>query len=415
VKEDLDNDDDGDVNLAGVNVTLVSSTGSIVGSMLTDSSGNYKFIDLAPGQYTVVQMNLPGYSDVSDTEGSPTDNKIKVDLSVGEKSVGNDFVDERLGSIAGSVFDDIDRDGDGDEPLVGVNVTLFLDGKAIMSMLTGLAGKYKFDNLPAGAYTVKQTNLPGYLDVSDTQGDPTDNLIDVVLTPGEKSINNDFVDVKPTSAPTRSPTTRAPTTLMPSVRPCVFDSNAAHFTIVIDGSESIRDASFLRVRQAMKELAFGISQASPQSRFSLVSFSKDAVVLGRDLDANSTFPILSSMIHLKGGTNTPDAINVAQSLYNLTDDKPHIMILITDGVPTIEATLEDEAFALTDAAATAAKNAGTQIVGVQINEALSLFDSELLFDAMQKWVSEPQLLFVLASWEALLTKLKPIIADIECN
>ncbi|MBT9499105.1 MAG: carboxypeptidase regulatory-like domain-containing protein, partial [Zoogloea sp.] len=48
-------------------------------------------------------------------------------------------------------------------------------------------------NVPAGTYTVVETNQPGYLDVSDIDGG-NPNSIAVTLTPGATSTGNDFVD-----------------------------------------------------------------------------------------------------------------------------------------------------------------------------------------------------------------------------
>ena len=50
-----------------------------------------------------------------------------------------------------------------------------------------------FDDLPAGEYKVIETNLPGYLDVSDVDG-PNDNMINVPLGGGENVTGRDFVD-----------------------------------------------------------------------------------------------------------------------------------------------------------------------------------------------------------------------------
>ncbi|NML15385.1 SdrD B-like domain-containing protein [Azohydromonas caseinilytica] len=53
---DLDGDgvqDTGEAGLAGVRVTLVSGTGAVLGSQLTDANGNYLFSSLTPGSYGV--------------------------------------------------------------------------------------------------------------------------------------------------------------------------------------------------------------------------------------------------------------------------------------------------------------------------------------------------------------------------
>ena len=60
--------------------------------------------------------------------------------------------------------------GIGDKPLSGVTIRLKLKGKVITTTLTDSTGAYKFEALPKEKYFVFQNNLPGYVDVSDTQG-----------------------------------------------------------------------------------------------------------------------------------------------------------------------------------------------------------------------------------------------------
>ena len=61
----------------------------------------YNFINLQAGTYYVIQTNLATYDDVKDIDGG-NPNNITVGLIGGEDKVGNDFVDERLGTISGS-------------------------------------------------------------------------------------------------------------------------------------------------------------------------------------------------------------------------------------------------------------------------------------------------------------------------
>ena len=282
VTVDLNGDGTGDSALAGVNITLFDGNIKVAGSVLTGSSGTYCFFALPSGIYSVIQMPPPGYVEESDTQGSPTDNLIQVNLGVGTNSTGNNFVDKLatptpnsapalvatpaptqfplpapttttsspvlltptllpglsspasapvvapatpaptnsqptvpLGSICGNVTVDLNGDGTGDSALARVNITLF-DGniKVAGSVLTGSSGTYCFFALPSGIYSVIQMPPPGYVEESDTQGSPTDNLIQVNLGVGTNSTGNNFVDKLATPTPNSAPAlvaTPAPT------------------------------------------------------------------------------------------------------------------------------------------------------------------------------------------------------------
>ncbi|NEP95576.1 MAG: hypothetical protein F6K25_22825, partial [Okeania sp. SIO2G4] len=114
VSEDIDNNDTGDVNLENVTVELLDDQGTVISTTTTDTDGNYEFTDLEAGDYTVRQTNLPGYSNVSDTDGA-NDNLIGVTLPGDVDSTGNDFVDELAGTVSGHLYLDTDGDGVQDE------------------------------------------------------------------------------------------------------------------------------------------------------------------------------------------------------------------------------------------------------------------------------------------------------------
>ncbi|MBJ7899548.1 MAG: hypothetical protein GC158_06440 [Cyanobacteria bacterium RI_101] len=191
VLEDIDNDGIGDSGIAGVTVGLLFN-GAIIATQATDELGNYLFADFDPGVYVVQQINLPGYSDVSDSDGGDL-NEITVTLAPGQINSGNDFIDEQLGEISGQVFEDIDGDGFGDLGLAGVTVTLLQNGGIVASAVTDTNGAYVFSGLATGIYAVQQTNLSGYSDVSDSDGGDL-NVITVTLAPGGNSEANDFID-----------------------------------------------------------------------------------------------------------------------------------------------------------------------------------------------------------------------------
>jgi len=101
-----------------------------------------------------------------------------------------------FGSISGFVLGDINNSDTGDVPIGGVNLFLFDSaGKIVSFKLTDSNGFYEFNGLPTGTYTVVETDLPGFISVSDTSGS-NDNIIQVVLGAGagNNSTGNNFTD-----------------------------------------------------------------------------------------------------------------------------------------------------------------------------------------------------------------------------
>ena len=134
----------GDIGISGVTVTLFDqSMVNPIAQTMTDSAGNYAFNNLLAGSYIVVETNLPGYIDVFDVFGNPLDNIIRTILVGGQNETDQDSVDRRVGSITGSVKEDLDNNDPGDAPLPGVTVTL-LDslGNVIATTVTGGSGSF---------------------------------------------------------------------------------------------------------------------------------------------------------------------------------------------------------------------------------------------------------------------------------
>ncbi len=181
VREDTNGDGAGDVVLSGVSVQLFADTngdgvpdGGALASTTTNASGVYSFGGLMPGNYVVVETNLSGYTDVSDRDTAPdgdaldanvvVDNRVPVALTVGELDAGNDFVDERKGSIGDRVWNDSDADGiqDAGEPgVAGITVQLFSGGVLVATTTTDATGIYSFAGLSPKDYTVVFGNTAG--------------------------------------------------------------------------------------------------------------------------------------------------------------------------------------------------------------------------------------------------------------
>jgi len=241
ILEDIDNDNDGDVGIIDVLISLFDDSGRFVASTLSDSNGNYIFRSVVAGTYTVQQTNLAGFVDVTGSirmvvviEGGFSSSIVFIDervslspsISVSPSGLSLNLSNTpsiaptgsliTVGSISGFVLEDTDFDGVGEFGISGVVITLSSSSLSILSTTTtDSSGQYEFNDLPIGVYSVTETNLFGYVDVTDVDL-INDNIIVVSLTFGKiSSEGNNFIDSKPSSSPTISPSSSS----APSVAP----------------------------------------------------------------------------------------------------------------------------------------------------------------------------------------------------
>lgn len=258
VKEDTDNDDIGEVNLSSVLITLLDSGSSPVATTVTDSGGNYLFVDLPVGLYSVRETDLPGFSSVIDVDGL-NGNTVGVSLTFSNlNSTENNFVDERpgvpassqpsissspsaaplLGSISGNVKEDVDDDNTGEIAIPLVLVSLLdRSGTTVATTLTDNEGNYIFVDLPLGPYSVTERDLAGFISVNDVDGN-NDNTIAVVLTSTNlNSTENNFVDERISTAPSSVPSNSPSVSISPSTTPSISCTGET-VTIDFDSDEN---------------------------------------------------------------------------------------------------------------------------------------------------------------------------------
>ncbi|WP_310587320.1 SdrD B-like domain-containing protein [Fibrella aquatilis] len=168
----------GDTPLPGVLVTLYLN-GSAVATTTTNGSGAYSFTGLMPGTTNVYQVGftkpagydattaLVGTDRTLDSDADPiTGRSQSLTLSSGESNTSVDAgYLPQLGTIGDFVWYDYNSDGQqapvGEPGVPGLLVTLFQNGSAIATTATDGNGKYLFDGLPSGQYTVKFTAPAG--------------------------------------------------------------------------------------------------------------------------------------------------------------------------------------------------------------------------------------------------------------
>jgi hypothetical protein len=182
-----------ELGIEGVLVTLFEGdSNNVAAEMATSADGTYAFTDLTLPSYTVVVEVLAGYFDTTPISVLITADSSSTFLAV-------DFGKEPLpvGSVSGTVCDDVDRgrdcDLDGvDIPLVGVSVTLFnTEDELITTDVTDSLGKYNFPDLYPGSYTVVETDPTDPVIYYSTTPNtvmvklPTDDLMDVVVDFGD--------------------------------------------------------------------------------------------------------------------------------------------------------------------------------------------------------------------------------------
>lgn len=216
VYEDADGDcirDPGEINLAGVVIEILDAQGQIIATQLTDEQGNYRFEGLTPGVYTLREKQPEGYIQGGQMAGNAGGNATITDiisaiaLGAGVNATDYDFCEQRVASLEGKVFADLNEDCifDSDEaPIPGVRIELLdAQGNVVETTLTDVGGNYRFINLKPGIYSVREIQPDGYFQggqmapagVADTS--TVDLIANVSLGSGQSVAELDFCEVPP--------------------------------------------------------------------------------------------------------------------------------------------------------------------------------------------------------------------------
>jgi serine-aspartate repeat-containing protein C/D/E len=215
----------GEPGIAGVRIDLLRLDGGQYVDVglhtFTDANGDYRFEDLLPGTYRVVETQPSGYLSVGAAAGTvagatrgaveSADIIVGVNLAGGEDSIHNDFAETKPACISGYVYHDADNDGifdAGETPIPGATITL-LDAAGNptgRTAVTNAEGYYRICGLMPGTYGVRETQPDGYLDGLDAPGtaggtahNPGDLIDGIVLVGGTAAQHYNFGELLPAS------------------------------------------------------------------------------------------------------------------------------------------------------------------------------------------------------------------------
>lgn len=179
VWKDLDCDgiqDAGEPGIGGVVVKLTFPDGVTTRTTTTNSTGNYIFENLAPGNYVISFTTPAGYTPAPANKGTdytrdsdPVGGKLTITVYKGEDNpcidAGFCVISNYNNSVGNFVWRDLDCDGiqDAGEPgIPGVQVTLTYPNGTTATTITNSSGNYSFTNLAPGSYVITFATPAGY-------------------------------------------------------------------------------------------------------------------------------------------------------------------------------------------------------------------------------------------------------------
>ncbi|NHA36302.1 hypothetical protein C1O33_05960, partial [Staphylococcus schleiferi] len=167
----------------GVKVTLKDSKGAVLKTTRTNTKGDYIFTDLVNGEYRVDFETPAGYEPtVANKEDDTKDSDGPLNAEAIIKDKDNLTVDQGFYKkeepkyhVGDKVWEDTNKDGiqqDSESGISGVKVTLKgKDGETIETKATDDQGKYLFENVTKGEYTIEFETPEGYKPTEIGKGD----------------------------------------------------------------------------------------------------------------------------------------------------------------------------------------------------------------------------------------------------
>ncbi|MEG4107208.1 SdrD B-like domain-containing protein [Microcoleus sp. S13_C5] len=183
-----------DANNNGVQEQVAAETGT--NAAVTDVAGKYQFTNLPAGTYTVREVPQTGWTQTLPPVNAATptlSGAFSIAVTSGTDSQNNNFGNFKPNSISGLKFNDLNNNQVQDTGELGLaNWQFFLDTNNNGTLdtgepntLTDAAGNYKFSDLSAGTYKVREVLQPTW-----TQTTP--NPADITVTSGQDIANINF-------------------------------------------------------------------------------------------------------------------------------------------------------------------------------------------------------------------------------
>lgn len=204
--------DESEPRLAGVTMQLLDANGIVIRTTTTNSQGEYAFENLAPGFYSVREVQPNGYLDGGESAGSAggvVSNDLLSNIALGAnvQAVHYDFCELEPAKISGRVFADFDDDCEydaNDKPLEGVLIELLdANGQVVKTTTTNAQGEYLFENLLPGVYSIRETQPAGYFDSQDLPGNAGGVVLDndligsIHLSANQVGLEYNFCEIPP--------------------------------------------------------------------------------------------------------------------------------------------------------------------------------------------------------------------------